>query len=81
MTHIKPKITGMIIETSNQAGNNSPMSLEDPDEPSPSPINPITLKHTLRLASRVSISNNAKVSQKNLVDAFILIIKMIKLLD
>ncbi|QOY40034.1 Uncharacterized protein cpbgf_8002763 [Cryptosporidium parvum] len=64
MTHIKSKITGMIIETSNQAGNNSPMSLEDPDEPSPSPINPITLKHTLRLASRVSISNNAKIEEK-----------------
>ncbi|KAF7458440.1 SNF2 family N-terminal domain protein [Cryptosporidium felis] len=41
--------------------SDSPMSLEDPDEPSPSPINPITLKHTLRLASRASVPNSTKV--------------------
>lgn len=52
----------MINKTCIENGSSSPMSLEDPDEPSPSPINPITLKHTLRLASRVSISNSTNVS-------------------
>ncbi|OII73703.1 uncharacterized protein cubi_03501 [Cryptosporidium ubiquitum] len=54
----------MIGKTCSEDGSSSPMSLEDPDEPSPSPINPITLKHTLRLASRVSISNNANIEEK-----------------
>lgn len=54
-------MTEIMSEHHSEAESNSPMSLEDPDEPSPSPINPITLKHTLRLASRVSISNDSKV--------------------
>ncbi|KAJ1614902.1 SNF2L-like protein [Cryptosporidium canis] len=57
-------MTKITSECHNEAGNSSPMSLEDPDEPSPSPINPITLKHTLRLASRVSISNDTETKDK-----------------
>ncbi|KAH7649882.1 SWI SNF2 like ATpase and a Myb domain [Cryptosporidium bovis] len=56
-----------------EKSDNSPMSIEDPDEPSPSPINPITLKHTLRLASRVGIQNSKETHLRDFTNTSLLI--------
>ncbi|EEA05671.1 uncharacterized protein CMU_026790 [Cryptosporidium muris RN66] len=41
----------------------SPMSLGDPNEPSPSPLNPVKLRHSLRIASRVSIESSVQLEK------------------
>ncbi|KAL7068796.1 hypothetical protein ACR3K2_07590 [Cryptosporidium serpentis] len=41
----------------------SPMSLGDPDEPSPSPLNPVKLRHSLRIASRASIESSVQLEK------------------